>query len=106
MTLTGFPCDIIYNNKISPRDLWELLIEAIKNDQMAVATINSSMMGLNKKIKTQGLPNHITCCIIGAIEIETSYRTTVKLIQIQKHFISQEKCNWLTIWDQNSKRWV
>lgn len=84
MTLTGFPSDIIYNNKMSPKVLWEYLKEATRVDSMIVATVNSSIMGLTKRIRKEGLPNHLVCRIIETVEIETTFKTTVKLIKVQK----------------------
>lgn len=32
MTLCGFPSDIIFNNKMAPKVLWEYLLEATKSN--------------------------------------------------------------------------
>lgn len=80
--LTGFPSDIILNKKISLLDVWDCIYELNAFKGMAVATVDTKMLGLQKKIKMDGLADFISCRIIDAVEIDTSFRTTVKLVQV------------------------
>jgi hypothetical protein len=43
--LTGFPCDILLNKKLSLQDVWDCLLKANGTKGMAVATIDMRVVG-------------------------------------------------------------
>jgi calpain-15 len=106
MMLTGFPSDIIYSNRTNPYDLWASLLEATSQDQMALATVNSSTNGLTKSIRTNGLPNHLSCRVVDLFEIKLTPKSSVKLLKIKQNITTFDKFPGLPVWEATSKQWL
>jgi hypothetical protein len=70
---------------------------------MTLATVNSSTNGLTKKIKSDGLPNHLSCRIVDLCELKLTPKSSIKLLKLRQNILTQEKIPGQAVWEATSK---
>jgi hypothetical protein len=73
---------------------------------MAVATVNSSTNGFTKKIRQDGLPNHLSCRVVDLCELKLTPKSSIKLLKIRQNVLTRDKHACLSVWEAASKQWL